>query len=199
MTSKLPMHAVQALLSDDGRATVLARAVAAASESELHTAFLRACEWDIAAGIRDRLTAHRDDITAMKHDAEQRVRTHSGSVPHRAARHINKVAVDAARTLAHALQGEVAEAIAAVQEAARVRSLVARCGQETTLTPSASLPDVHRPSPLETLSALHHQLRAASSRVNALRAEYRRILHGRRSRFVGRRRPCEDGPHKITA
>ncbi|MGW7074606.1 hypothetical protein [Streptomyces sp. NPDC054866] len=171
------MHDVQALLSDEGRATVLTRAVAAASESELHAAFLHACEWDIATGICDRLAAHCDDVTAVKHDAEQRVRTHSGSVLHPATRHIDEVAVDAARTLAHALQGEAAEAIAAVKEAAGVRSLIDRCGRESKFAPAVPLPDVHRPSPLETLGAFQHQLHASNSRVDDLRAEDRRILH----------------------
>ncbi|MFE0177163.1 restriction endonuclease [Streptomyces sp. NPDC059002] len=176
MTTDLPKHAVQALLSDDERGTVLADAVAAASETELHSAFFHACAWDIAADIFHRLTAHLDDISIEKHDAEQRGRAQSGSALHPASRHIREGSAGAARTLAYALQGEVAEATVAVEEASRVRSRIAR-GHEDTLAPPLSLLGIHPPSPLEALIAFHHQLGAARMRVNTLRAEDRRILH----------------------
>ncbi|QIB42658.1 hypothetical protein [Streptomyces aureoverticillatus] len=175
MTTDLPKHAVQTLLSDDGRGAVLADAVAAASETERHSTFFQACAWDIASDTFQRLTVHLDDIAIERHDAEQRSLTRSGSVLLPASRHIHEVPVGAARTLAHALKEEVAEATVAVEEASRVRSRIA-CGHEDTLAPPTSLLGIRPPSPLDVLMAFHHQLGAARLRLNALHTEERRAL-----------------------
>jgi hypothetical protein len=140
-----------------------------------HAAFFHAWTWDIATDICGRLTSHRDDIATVKQEAEKRVRTQSGSLLQPASRHIDEIAVDAARTLVHALQGEAAEAIIALEEATRVRSRIA--DHETALDLTAPLLGAQRPPPLETLIAFHHQLGEARTRVIDLAAEDRRILH----------------------
>ncbi|GGU18072.1 hypothetical protein [Streptomyces violascens] len=175
MTTDLPKQAIQALLSDAGRSAVLANAVPAASETDLHSAFLHACEWDIAADIFRRLTAHADDIAIEKDDAEQRGRAQSGSVLQPASWHINEVSAQAARTLVRALEEEIAEAAVAVAEASQVRARIARSHEAPPTVPT-SLPDARPPSPLETLIAFHHQLRAARLRVHALRTANNRTL-----------------------
>jgi hypothetical protein len=175
VTTELPTHAVQALLSEGSRASVLTRAVAAASEGMQHAAFFHAWTWDIATEICGQLTAHRDDIANVKHDAEQRVRTRSGSLLQPASRHIDEIAVDAARTLVHALQGEEAEAAIALEEATRVRSRIA--DHEDTLDLTAPHLGAQRSSPLETLVAFHHQIGEARMRVSDIVAEDRRVLH----------------------
>ncbi|GAA0629215.1 hypothetical protein [Streptomyces crystallinus] len=168
MTTDLPKHAIQLLLSDTERDAVLSRAVAAAGAAELHAAFFHASRWDMASEIFHRLTAHLDDITIARDDAEQRDHAPSGSAFHPASRHIQEVSRDAARTLAHALKGEVAEATVAVEEAGRVRSQIAR-GHHAAQEPEPSL--------LEVLISFQHQLGAARTRVNALQSQNRQILH----------------------
>ncbi|MFE3185737.1 hypothetical protein ACFXKR_33395 [Streptomyces violascens] len=168
MTTDLPKHAIQLLLSDAERDAVLPRAVATASATELHAAFFRACKWDMAAEIFHRLTAHLDNIAIARRDAEHQDHAPSGSALHPASRHIQDVSSDAARTLAHALKGEVAEATVAVEEAGRVRSQIARGHHE------AQDPD---PSLLEVLITFQHQRGAARTRVNALHSQNRQILH----------------------
>ncbi|MGW2858185.1 hypothetical protein [Streptomyces sp. NPDC001205] len=168
MTTDLPKHAIQLLLSDAERDVVLPHAVATASATELYAAFFRACKSEIAAEICHRLTAHRDDITAAGHDAEHQDHAPSETALHPASRHIQDVSSDAARTLAHALKAEVAEATVAVEEADRVRSQIAHGHHEAQ--------DLDQ-SLLEVLIAFQHQLGAARTRVHALHSQNRQILH----------------------
>ncbi|MFI1105905.1 hypothetical protein [Streptomyces melanogenes] len=168
MTTDLPKHAIQLLLSDAERDAVLPRAAAAAGATELQAAFFHASRWDMASEIFHRLAAHLDDIAIARDDAEQQDHAPSGSALHPASRHIQEVSSDAARTLAHALKFEVAEAAVTVEEADRVRSQIARGHHE------ARDPD---PSLLEVLITFQHQLGAARTRVNALHSQNRQILH----------------------